>query len=75
MLARFEHQVIVCLRARRRARRSPPLSPTARRTALMRLSTVESETTRPPPHRGHQVISADDPVAVPQEIKQQSANT
>ena len=50
---------------------SSPLSPTALRTALMRLVSVESETMRPCQTAIDQIILADDAFAVLHQIDQQ----
>ena len=60
------------LRATVRMRRcSSPLSPTALRTALMQLVSVDSETIPSAPDPFDHVILADDTLAVSQQIDQQ----
>jgi len=47
-----------------------PLSPSARRAALMRELSAASETMRPCQNRVEQLVLADDPMAVPNEVTQ-----
>ena len=48
-----------------------PLSPSARRAALMRELSVASETAAPVPNRVDQLVLADDPIAVPNKVNEQ----
>ena len=53
------------------SRCSSPLSPTALRVALIRLSRVESDTIRPPPNRSNKIVFANHAITVLDEIQQQ----
>ena len=53
---------------------SAPLSLTALRTALRRVVSAETKTIRPPPHVVDQIIPADDPVMVADEMDKEVEN-